>query len=71
MMEMDTLLPCPFCGDDAWLNSDGGIFEGEIGHRIECEGRCHAMTCYWHTRQEAIDAWNRRAVPSPFSHKES
>jgi Lar family restriction alleviation protein len=53
---------CPFCGCEAWLHSHGSIFStgNTIGHRIECEGSCHAMTCYWHTKEQAIEAWNRR-----------
>lgn len=57
------LLPCPCCGDAAWLHSYGGIFpSGAPGHRIEREGSCHAMTCYWHSESEAIAAWNTRPV---------
>ena len=33
-------------------------------YRVECEGDCHAMTCYWHTEKEAEDNWNRRAAVS-------
>lgn len=60
--ELSVLLPCPFCGDDAWLHCHGGVFSDvKIGYRVECEGECHAMTCYWHTKKEAQDAWNKRA----------
>ena len=56
------LLPCPFCGCAAWMNSHGSIFHGGImGHRVECQGECHAMTCYWHSKEEALEAWNMRA----------
>lgn len=57
------LLPCPFCGCLAWLYAYSGIFsgiEGSTGYRVECEGMCHAMTCYWHTETQAVDAWNQR-----------
>lgn len=57
------LLSCPFCGCLAWLHSDGAAFaksDGGIGYRVECEGNCHAMTCYWHTEQQAVENWNRR-----------
>jgi len=63
---MDELKPCPFCGSSPWLHSYKGIFVGEIpyrgdiGYRVECEGECHAMTCYWHSKDEAIKAWNKR-----------
>lgn len=56
---------CPFCGCLAWLHTDPRVFAGHTtggqkGHRIECEGDCHAMTCWWHTKEEAIMNWNRR-----------
>ncbi len=54
------LLGCPFCGDVAWMHSHGSVFNGQMGHRVECEGACHAMTCYWHTKEQAIKAWNTR-----------
>lgn len=54
------LSPCPFCGCLAWLHAHGRIFSSGIGYRVECEGMCHAMTCYWHTEEEATRAWNTR-----------
>ena len=57
----EELKPCPFCGDEAWLESHASIFRSEVGHRVECRGECHAMTCYYHDKQEAIEAWNKRA----------
>jgi Lar family restriction alleviation protein len=57
------LLPCPFCGSLAWMHADGGVLaDASVGYRVECQGRCHAMTCYWHAREEAITAWNTRAL---------
>jgi Lar family restriction alleviation protein len=56
------LLPCPFCGCLAWIHSMA-IFPGGIrGWRIECEGDCHAMTCWWHSEQEAVATWNTRTT---------
>jgi hypothetical protein len=56
-----TELPlCPFCGSMAWLYTRAGVLNGAIGHRVECEGECHAMTCYWHTKEEAIEHWSMR-----------
>lgn len=57
------LKPCPFCKALGWMQIDGGIFQGEVGYRVECQGKCHAMTCYWHTEEQAIQAWNTRATP--------
>lgn len=61
------LKACPFCGCEAWLYSSPRAFAGHcaggsLGHRVECEGDCHAMTCYWHTKEEAISNWNRRVI---------
>jgi len=53
------LKPCPFCGDLAWMSSKN-VFP-EMGHRIECQGSCHGMTCWWHSEEEAITAWNMRS----------
>lgn len=78
-IETTELKPCPHCGDLAWMHAYGAIFArsgGDIGYRVECEGACHSMTCYWHTEHEAIDAWNRRALPpdvkdgEPVAHEE-
>ena len=60
---MSDLKDCPFCGSIAFMYADGGnVLEdgSRIGYRVECEGACHAMTCYWHTEQQAADAWNQR-----------
>jgi hypothetical protein len=58
--EDSRLLPCPHCGDYASITCNPGIFHGVPGWRVECEGRCHAMTCYWHSEQDAIEKWNWR-----------
>lgn len=58
----EALKTCPFCGCLAWLHAYGGILdEGNTGYRVECHGRCHGMTTYWHTEKQATDAWNQRA----------
>ncbi len=57
----EPLKTCPFCGSTAWLGIHGNALDGgEIGFRIECVGKCHAMTTYWHTEKQALDAWNQR-----------
>jgi len=55
-----TLDRCPFCGSFASMKCHGSIFPSGPGYRVECEGKCHAMTCYWHTLDEARDHWNMR-----------
>jgi len=63
---MSKLKTCPFCGAQSWLHSYNGIFiketpdKGVWGYRVECAGACHGMTCYWHTKEEAIYYWNSR-----------
>lgn len=59
---------CPFCSALAEIVHDRRAFQGELssteGWRVDCAGpKCHAMTCWWHTEGEAIEAWNRRASP--------
>jgi Lar family restriction alleviation protein len=50
---------CPFCGAIPLVHATP-VFHGVVGFRIECEGACHAMTCWWHKREEAFEAWNKR-----------
>lgn len=62
----EELKDCPFCGDLAWPHHSRSAFSGHCsggseGWRIECEGKCHAMTCWWHSKQEAVEAWNSRS----------
>jgi hypothetical protein len=62
----DGLLPCPFCGEYPLVEN---AYEGVSGHntpdgfwRISCFGKNHEMAFFsGKTRQQAIDAWNRRA----------
>lgn len=65
------LLPCPFCACEAWVHSNPKAFSGHpglrLGHRVECEGICHAMTCWWHDKEHAIKAWNVRAYDPALS----
>ena len=53
---------CPFCGAFADLQHHGSIFSvgQRDGYRIEC-ANCAAKTCYWHTAEQAKNAWNQRA----------
>ena len=54
----DKLKPCPFCGGEA-------IIEGcdDTLWSVICK-KCAASIDYNETKQEAIEAWNRRVQPS-------
>lgn len=64
---MEELKPCPFCGGKAeyyceehdW--SDWGYISTAKYYDayVECE-KCGARTELFDTKQEAIDAWNKR-----------
>lgn len=47
------LLPCPFCGGDALLQTPGVLAF------VECQG-CGCSTWVFDSREKAIAAWNRR-----------
>lgn len=59
------LLPCPFCGDEAYL------YEGKYYNVLGCETiRCHGNWTYsrmYDTKEEAIEAWNTRAEPTCYA----
>ena len=52
----DEFAPCPFCGSDKseWCDADGGDW-----HYIQCHD-CEARAGNYRSKQEAVDAWNRR-----------
>lgn len=55
--EMIELKPCPFCGGKA------DIYEPDVDietHLVYCT-KCQAETQLFAKREEAIEAWNRRA----------
>lgn len=53
-MEAITLLPCPFCGGEATVDSDW-----PSAHCVECE-QCSAAGPFDETKEQAITAWNTR-----------
>ena len=56
---MTNLKPCPFCGSEAELNSNGRFWH--VSH-AENNGRCPAWAgVHFETEAEAIEAWNTRA----------
>lgn len=64
------LMPCPFCGGEAFVNDDptgnGGKphMSGNVGlgrlWSVECD-ECGADAGFWQDRDVAIAAWNTRA----------
>ena len=66
ILNEDGCLPCPFCREYPLVEN---AYEGVSGHntpdgfwRISCFGKNHEMAFFsGKTRQQAIDAWNRRA----------
>jgi hypothetical protein len=66
------LLPCPFCGSDAFVSGDDGMFYATCNECFCCVGEAydgHAMPKHvFNSAEEAIAAWNIRAAqgsPSP------
>jgi len=66
MMANKDLKPCPFCGDGHAPTSIVRL--GKNGwrdhHAVLCDygaGGCGAESGWYHSREEAIEAWNRRA----------
>lgn len=63
---MNELKPCPFCGGGAVIHHCGElenetmavVFGSKVG--IHCRN-CHIATMPYETKNEAIEAWNRRA----------
>ena len=61
---MDKLKSCPFCGDkyiQAYMSNN----YYDIGYRIGCNTLgcicLHTKSNVYKTKEEAIEAWNRRA----------
>lgn len=57
---MSDLKPCPFCGGEADCNNNAVMQGGKLKWATECLG-CGVITDCFDTKQEAIEAWNRRA----------
>lgn len=53
------LLPCPFCGGEAILESDG-IGKGKELWYVSCKSDCVTQYGYSTTREGSIEKWNTR-----------
>ena len=59
---MTNLLPCPFCGGAAKAI---GPYGQESLFKIECQSCYAKLSGYDQCEQDAVDAWNTRAVARP------
>ena len=57
-MNMSELKPCPFCGGEATIE-DNGDFVDVSCKDMFCRGWTSCLE--FKTKQQAIEAWNRRA----------
>ena len=60
--EARDLLPCPFCGGEAAAYVEHSKFPPGYYYGVECD-KCDARTGEFDHKEEAIAAWNRRALP--------
>lgn len=65
-MSDERLLPCPFCGGEAYINYDTMVDERRIyWAQVLCK-RCHARSCgswsnsYTNAEKKEVKAWNTR-----------
>lgn len=57
---MDELKPCPFCGGEACMQQH--VFVGYSStFGVVCLDCCCETRQFYHTENEAEEAWNRRA----------
>ena len=59
----EPLLPCPFCGGDAAMDTVTTAFENKPRFRAYClNPACRvSMDWDWWSEEDAVRAWNRRA----------
>lgn len=62
MSENQELLPCPFCGGEAYNAINCGDDFNEYPFSVECN-KCAATTDFYSDDESAVEAWNRRAHP--------
>ena len=61
-MLVEAVAPCPFCGGDAASFVEHSKFPPGYCYGVECD-KCDARTGEFDHKEEAITAWNRRALP--------
>lgn len=67
---MTGIKSCPFCGSKAEIIEQPPTGPLNTLYRVQCSGLGHtpynheAMTNYFPTKQEAIEAWNQRYEPT-------
>lgn len=59
------LMPCPFCGGEAWLNDYEAKYS-DLPPKSRCPQcrSCGASMGYLPTPAKAVEVWNRRAAPA-------
>lgn len=62
MNEDIKLLPCPFCGLPPAIGSLGGDKENWAIWCVSCGIPCAETGLNGETKEEIIDAWNKRAI---------
>lgn len=67
-MTATELRPCPFCGGKVTIwpldRTEGLRIAHEFAHpyfRAVCQGGCGCIVGDFETREECVNAWNRRA----------
>ena len=70
-IDRETLLPCPFCGNDKNIKITNERHDNSGGYFIDCP-ECHASTGLRFAsgddpRPLLIEQWNRRAAAQPVS----
>ncbi len=58
------LKPCPFCGGEAILSESHTVADETFGLCFVFCKSCRAETSLYSIKQEAIDAWNKRVMPT-------
>ena len=69
MTKENEIKPCPICGKQPHEWPEG--WEGEFQYyAIECNEKSHFTGTHQETREQAIEAWNRRTNPELSSLRE-